>query len=560
MRSLLDRRRDAGRSGRKGIAAGPAGRGTATTAGDGYAAGRPPARAPVDATSQSFSMSGRDARAGRSSDTPPPADGRRRRAVVVDRVSRQAVLSPVRGLALCLVAGIALGMAAAPAAAQTGGNAAPLRLTIEEAIFLALKSSRAAIAARLGREEQGLALEAAEERYQPRAGEVGVSVSDGRERDRTTNLSIGPSLRVPTGGTFRLSWSKPVEGPGERASTTSLTFTQPLLKGFGTDIDMASLRRTRMRERVNVRAFRDRVVGLIGSVIGAYRGALRAERRLAIAREALERAQRQLEINRALVEAGRMAPQDLVQSEASVANREYALNDSLDALEAANLSLVNILDLEEGVRIELVEEAAVQPERPSPDKSLETAFARRTDWLSARLGVEFARTDLRIAEDNLLPSLSLSASASRRGGEGSETDYSGRLNLTVPLWDDNPRRALTRARNGVRRAEMALAESRQSIRIRVRRAVRSVAVALRRIDIAGEARALAERKLEIERLKLQQGLSSSFQVGRFEDDLVSAQGRQIDAVVGYRNALDSLDRTLGTTLDRWGIGVERVGR
>ena len=88
----------------------------------------------------------------------------------------------------------------------------------------------------------------------------------------------------------------------------------------------------------------------------------------------------------------------------------------------------------------------------------------------------------------------------------------------------------------------------------------NVSVALRRIDLAGDARDLAERTLEVERLKLQQGLSSSFQIGRFEDDLVNAQRQELNAVVGYRGALDSLSRTLGTTLDRWGIEIEQVGR
>ena len=564
MRSLFDRRRDAGQSGPKGVAAGPAGPGTATTAGDGYAAGRPPGPASVDATSRGFSMPGGDARAGRSSRTPPPADGRRRRVAVAARVSRQAVRSPGRGLALCLAAGVALALAVAPAAAQTGaaepgGTPGLLRLTIGEAIFLALKNSRAAIAARLGREEQGLALEAAEERYRPQAGSIGAS-ADARSRgEETASVSLGPSLRVPTGGTFSLRWSRPLTGAADRSGTTSLTFRQPLLKGFGPEIDTWPLRRARLQESIHLRAFRDRVAGLVGSAISAYRGALSARRRVTIAREALERARRQLEINRALVEAGRMAPQDLVQTEASVANREYGLIDAENALETANSSLVNVLDLEEGVRIEPSEESAVQPERPDLEKSLATAFARRTDWLSAELGTEFARMGLRIAENDRLPDLSLDARASHRGSS-EKADYVGGLNLTVPLWDEGPRRALARARNGLRRAEMGLAEARQSIRIQVRRAVHNVAVALRRIDLAGEARGLAERQLEIERLKLQQGLSSSFQLGRFEDDLVNAQRRELDAVVGYRNALDSLSRTLGTTLDRWGIAIEQVGR
>ena len=453
--------------------------------------------------------------------------------------------------AACLLAGLA----PCTAAAQ-GGKA--LTLTIEEAIFLALKNSRTAIAARLGRDEQALALEAAEERYDPKAGDFGLSISERSGSEKTGSVSLGPSLRVPTGGNFRLSWSKPVAGPGDRSGTTSLTFSQPLLKGFGPDIDTWTLRSARLAERINVRAFRDRVSGIVGSVIGAYRGVLSAERRLTIAREALQRAERQLEINRALVEAGRMAPRDLVQTESTVANRQYSLTDAEVALDNANSGLINTLDLEEGVRVVPSEEPPVEPETPDLEESMETAFARRTDWLSAEIGLKTARMAQRIAVDNLLPNLSLDTAAQRSGE--SDPVYSARVNLTVPLWDAGPRRALAKARNDVRRAKMALAERRQSIRIEVRRAVHNVAVALRRIDLAGDARDLAERTLEVERLKLQQGLSSSFQVGRFEDDLVNAQRQELSAVVGYRSALDSLSRTLGTTLDRWGIEIEQVGR
>ena len=116
------------------------------------------------------------------------------------------------------------------------------------------------------------------------------------------------------------------------------------------------------------------------------------------------------------------------------------------------------------------------------------------------------------------------------------------------------------AKNDVRRADMELAETRQAIRIEVGRAVHDVAVRLRQIELAREALELARQKLDIERQKLREGLSSSFQLGRFEDDLISAQNRELDAVVGYRNALTSLDRILGTTLDTWGLRLEQLER
>ena len=456
-------------------------------------------------------------------------------------------------LAVC-VAPVCL---AAPAKAQT---VAPerLALTLEEAVRLALSKSRAAISARLGRDEQKLTLEAAEERYDPMAS-LSLGANAASRGDETADLSIGPSLRVPTGGSFRLAFRKPLAGERDREASTTLSFSQPLLKGFGPELDTQPLRRARLQERIALRAFRDRAAGIVDGTVSAYRGTLRAERRVVIAREALERARRQLGINRALVEAGRMAPQDVVQTEADVADKEYALIDAENALETAVSRLVNTLDLEEGVRIKSQDEPPIEVERPNLEKSMETAFARRTDWLSAEIGLELARMGLRSAENNLLPDLSLSATAAHRSGRD-RTHWTGGLNLTVPLQDDGPRRALVRARNGMRRAEMALAERRQSIRIEVRRAVHDVAVALRQIDLSRQAQALAERKLDIERRKLQQGLSSAFQLGRFEDDLVTAQRRELDAVARYRDSLAGLDRTLGTTLDRWGISVEQVGR
>ena len=453
----------------------------------------------------------------------------------------------------------AIVLAAVPDLAMGQGEvgarpAASLELSLEEAIRLALVKSRTAIAARLGREEQMLSLEAAEERYDPTVS-LGARADAASRGDETAGISIGSSLRVPTGGTLRLSVTKPLTGERDREASTNLSFSQPLLKGFGPDIDTQPLRQARLQERINLGAFRDRAAGIVESVILAYRRVLRAGRRLAIAQGALERARRQLEINRVLVEAGRMAPQDLVQTEADVANKEYALTDAENPLETANSSLANTLDLEDGARVEPQEEPPVEPEQPDLDESLETAFARRTDWLRAEVDMEFARMGLRSAENNLLPDLSLSAQAANRDG-WNRTDWSGGLNLTVPLQDEEPRRALQRARNSLARAEMALAERRQSIRIEVRRAVHNVAVALRQIDLARQARDLAERKLDVERRKLQQRLSSAFQLGRFEDDLVIAQGRELDATARYRDSLTGLDRTL----DRWGISVEQVGR
>ena len=87
----------------------------------------------------------------------------------------------------------------------------------------------------------------------------------------------------------------------------------------------------------------------------------------------------------------------------------------------------------------------------------------------------------------------------------------------------------------------------------------AIEVAQRRSP-AREARVLAKEKLEIERSTLQQGLSSTFQLGRFEEALMRAQNAEVGALIDYANALTVRDPTLGATMETRDIGVEQVGR
>ena len=199
----------------------------------------------------------------------------------------------------------------------------------------------------------------------------------------------------------------------------------------------------------------------------------------------------------------------------------------------------------------------VETLRPDLEQSIETAFANRTDYLVAQLREEVATIDLNRVRNDQLWDLRLTASVSR--GSGDARDYGAALGLSVPLGEQRSRTlTLMQARHGLRDAEIALVELRQSIQADVRQAVHDVEVGLRRIELARRARELAEEQLEVERSKLTQGLTSAYQLTSVEDGLVRAQNGELDSVVSYFNALVSLDRTLGTTLRSWDIEVEAV--
>ena len=445
----------------------------------------------------------------------------------------------------------------APAQAPATGTAPALALTLEQTIRLALDNNRTLVSARRRRDTEKLSLEVAEDRYRPRA-RIGASTRTNNRGESAAELSIGPSLRVPSGGELRLGWDTPLAGSDARAGTWTLGFSQPLLRGFGPDIDTAPLRTARLREQRNRLAYRDTVARTVESVIGAFRSASRAHRAIAISAESLARAKKQLEVNRALIEGGRMAAREIIQTEAEVANRELALIESENRRSIANAALISILDIDETTQIRPIEQTvSIEALSPNVDKSIKTALGRRSDHLGALMDVEVAELELRKAKNERLWDLSLDASVSRGGGDEGR-DYAVGLGLSIPLGDRSSELGELSARNGLRDAEIGLVELKQSIRIEVRQAVHEVAVGGRRIELARTSRELAEETLEIEQSKLAQGLTSTFRLTAVEDDLVRAQNAELDATIAYLNALTALDATLGTTLRTWGIDIEGV--
>ena len=466
-------------------------------------------------------------------------------------------MRPSRILVVMLLLGAVCRSVGGETPSFASAEPAEIELTLEAAIGLAMRNSRSLTAARLTRGERKLELDLAEDGYRPQL-DLTLGVDAASRDDETADASLGWRLRVPTGGALRLTWDEPLTGEDDQSSSFRLGFSQPLLKGFGADVDTASLRKARLQERIDHHSLRDQVAGVVTAVIGACRSVVRAQQAIRISRASLERARNQLEINRSLIRAGRLAAREIVQTEAEVADRELALIESENVLASASASLVDILDIDDGTRIRLVEELEVEHFDSSFEQSIQTALARRGDHLEARLNLEAARIDLRVAKNSQLWDLQLDAGVSGGGGD-LETGYQVGLSLNIPLSDRAPTLELLRARNGLRRAEMALAESRQAIRIEVRRGLHDVQVGLRRIELARRSRELAEQKLDFEQKKLAQGLTSTYRLTQVEDDLVRAQSNELDATLAYLNARTALDRTLGATLERWGIEVEGGG-
>jgi len=378
---------------------------------------------------------------------------------------------------------------------------------------------------------------------------------------------------IPTGGTFRFSWATALDTDktnGDISSevntnTWKASFRQPLLKGGGIDVNTASVRIARHEELSNVMALKSTLINTITTVITGYRNFLRAKGQVKVSAASMDRTEKLLERSRLLIEAGRMAPLEIVQVEADVANKEFDHQVTLNTLDKARLNLLKILDIDKYTLVDPVREGEINPIHLDLEKSIEIALSNRPDYNQAKLALETSKINFMLAENNMLWDLSLDSSyqytdtndqLNNTGTTGES--WSVGLNLKIPIYGDLTRKQrLVSAGINVKKAKLNLEELKDNIEIEIQDLIQEVDSRSKQLNLARLARKLSQQKLEIEQEKLNTGLSSNFQIVTFQNDLLRAQNSEIDAVIAFRNALTEVDQALGTTLDTWKIEFKK---
>ncbi|POA52601.1 MULTISPECIES: TolC family protein [Pseudomonas] len=443
-------------------------------------------------------------------------------------------------------------------------------LTLGDAVYLGLRNNRSIRSTYLQRVAQKFDLRVAEDTFNPKLLITGSyrssrSSSDAEQRARVTPTT---SLLSEYGTRLSMAWTQDLsraDNAGRyRSDGLDLSIVQPLLRGAGWDVTTAPLRLARLTEQGNRLNLKATVAQTISTIITTYRELLRSQEQLAIAQDALKRATTLLEVNRALITAGRMAEFEIVQTEADIASQELGVEEARNQVDLNRLSLLRLLALDLSSRIRASE--ALQASKISIDQreALRLAQAQQPEYLATLLGSQQAELGLVMAKDQARWDVNLVAGANqtrnrfdtdtRNGSERNWNGYTG-VEISIPIGDLSTRQAEVRAQVNVENQEILLADARQVLERDVDNVVRDLGTRWRQYEIAQRASELSKRKLEIEREKLSAGRSSNFQVLSFESDLRNAENARLNALIAYLNAQTQLDLTLGMTLESWEIAL-----
>jgi outer membrane protein len=490
-------------------------------------------------------------------------------------------------------------LSAAAAALRTAGQQpgeTTRRLSIDEASTLALEQNLGIRIQRFDPQIQDTGIALARSAWAPSlsstltknsADQPVTSILSGTVPVVTTGqFSTGVTLSeaLPWGATYSANWNNarftttdPTFTFNPRlTSNIALNFTQPLLRNFEIDQIRQQVAVSKKSRDLSDLQLQTVVAQTVRSVKNAYWDLVYAINNLKAQQQSLELSQQSLKDNQKRVEIGTLAPIDIVQSQAEVANNEQGVIIADAQIRQAQDNLrALILDPAApdfwSVNFDPTDEATYSEQAIDLDAAVRNALDKRTDLRSAKNSIEQSDINVKFYANQTKPDLNAIVNYGAVGIGG--TQFSGGTNpitgqttpLTVvnrsygaalsdvfgsaypqwsfgvqigyPLGANTAHANLARVRLEYDQSQAQMKALQLQVATQVRAVARNVTTNQKRVQAARASRELQEKKLEAEEKKLAAGMSSTFLVLQAQRDLAIARTTEVQAVSDYNKSL-----------------------
>ncbi|MBW2433540.1 MAG: TolC family protein [Deltaproteobacteria bacterium] len=459
----------------------------------------------------------------------------------------------------------------------------PLKVTITEAILLSLENNRSLVVQRLNPSIQQTAEDRERAVFDPttnaeifggRVKGERLARSGSDTEDFTTDTVEGViSLEqyFPTGTTVALEAGSEMDDSSLYDSSfystrLGMTVTQALLRGYGTDVNLAKLRQARLDTRMSEYELRGFTEFLVAEVERTYWDYALARRQIEIVEESLKVARQQLEETNQLIEVGRLAKAELAAVQAEVAAQEQALIEARANKESIRLQLLRLLNPQGPAIWQREVDLIYQPTLPDiklEDVELHVAVAMRMRPVLNEARLEILHSDLELIKtrNGLLPLMDLFITLGKSGyadsfGESVNNlkkdsyDALAGVRFEYPIFNRDAEALQRRAVLTREQAQKVLENLAQLVEVDVRTAHIEVNRTKQQIVASTVTRRFDEEKLRTETEKLRVGKSTSFLVAQAQRDLLVSRIAEVRALANYLKALVDLYRQDGSLLER----------
>jgi len=388
------------------------------------------------------------------------------------------------------------------------------------------------------------------------------------------HLTSGADVTATYSLTRLASKSQFVTKPTTYEPNLTLEIVQPLLRGAGCEVNLAALRVASINRKTSEQAFRQTVEATVADAVAAYWALYLAQRELAIQQDLLTDTQdiydkvwarRDLDASKLHIQQAGAA---VLLRKAIRLRAAKNVDDVADAL--AQLVFGSQAPMPDRIEIE-IEAPRIGKVISDGEGQLLTALRESSLLAQARLAVQAAGINVRVAENSLLPTLNLQASATwmgldklPRGGHDQILDskylsYSVGLLFEYAWGNRDPRAGARLAKFERLQAMVNLQNVALQITRTVKERIREIERAYADLQIVTKALKANEARLEAIEAeeKIRGRLTPEFLQLKLQAlESVGSSRRDVEqAVVDYQTALVQLWQTTGTVLKHYGVAT-----
>jgi outer membrane protein len=420
--------------------------------------------------------------------------------------------------------------ATTPAGASTG----PVRITLEQAVLLAIKQNPTEQIAILN------AAESVQDKNITRADllpQANLKVADSIER---------VNLRAEFGG-------KPLV-PGY-AFPGHIGPYQNLSAGptFGTSVFDLSLWKRYQAARVNVEgsnadslSTREQVILL---VVSQYIGSLRAVANVEASRSRVELAQALYDQAADLQKEGVGTGIDTLRANVELQNEKQVLIQAENDRDSSIFGLSKLLNLDPHLKVELADSLGFfETPQPEVDGSIDQALSTREEWKSIEAQEKVAKLDKQANQYERLPSLRVDGNWAYLGTtiDNGIPTYQYTASMNMPLFTSGRIKAeVAKSDLEIRKIEQQKDDLRNQIALDVKTSLLNLQSARNEVQVANLGVKLADQEVDQARDRFKAGVANNIEVIQAQDALSRANDNQIAALYRFNQARADYARAIG---------------
>jgi len=405
------------------------------------------------------------------------------------------------------------------------------------------------------------------------------STSTGSFDAQTSNYQFGLTQLTPAGTQFSLTANSSSSQNNlgylfaEYSTFAGLNVTQPLLRGFGTDVTQTQIRIARRGEAAADAGFEGQVEQIISNVVSAYYELIYARDNLVSQQTSLDLAQNLLDDNKVRVRIGVMTPLDISQATSEVATRRDGVLQARQSLREQENTLKALISDDFAA---MVGQSLVPVDRPAEDltakpplSSMAAALKNRADYRQAIEIAEQSKIQLVFSKNQVLPQLNLNASYGY-GGLGTNLgnsisrvtggDYpQWYVGVTVQYPLGNHQAVGQRNAAQLQKAQrlLELKKLEQNILVQVNNAANRVMTNQERVGVSRTATAYAKDALKAEQKKLSAGSTTTYTVLQMQRDVAQAETNELRAIADLHVSEVQLYLVEGMTLNVYHVMLDK---